>query len=218
MSEADKKELTEKASYAIGYKVAQQFTNRGQTIDKDKFIEAFVNQMDGKEPTMNETEMVRAMMGFEQMIIQESLAKNIADGKAFMAENSKVEGVKVTESGIQYKVITEGTGDRPKPTDNVEVHYEGSLLDGRVFDSSFERGQTVKFPLNRVVPGWSEGVQLMNPGSVYEVWIPGHLAYGERGQPRANPPIPPGATLKFKIELVSINPPGAPKPIQPTVE
>ena len=127
---------------------------------------------------------------------------NTEKGEAFLAENAKKEGVKVTASGLQYKVLKEGKGKSPKKTDTVEVHYKGTLLDGTEFDSSYKRGQTIEFPLSGVIPGWTEGVQLMKEGAKYQFTIPSKLAYGERGTPGG--PIPPNATLIFEVELVSV--------------
>ena len=127
---------------------------------------------------------------------------NLEKGEAFLAENAKKEGVKTTASGLQYKVLKEGTGKSPKDTDTVQVHYKGTLLDGTEFDSSIKRGQPAEFPLNRVIPGWTEGVQLMKEGAKYQFTIPSKLAYGERGTPGG--PIPPNSTLVFEVELLSI--------------
>jgi FKBP-type peptidyl-prolyl cis-trans isomerase FkpA len=127
---------------------------------------------------------------------------NSEKGEAFLKENSTKEGVKTTASGLQYKVLKEGTGKSPKATDTVEVHYKGTLLDGTEFDSSIKRGQPATFPLNRVIPGWTEGVQLMKEGAKYQFTIPSKLAYGERGTPGG--PIPPNSTLIFEVELLSI--------------
>ena len=123
-------------------------------------------------------------------------------GEAFLKENAKKEGVKTTASGLQYKVLKEGEGKSPKATDTVKVNYEGKLIDGKVFDSSYKRGEPVELPLNRVIPGWTEGVQLMKEGATYEFTIPYKLAYGERGTPDGT--IPPNATLIFKVELIQV--------------
>lgn len=125
------------------------------------------------------------------------------DGVAYLAENAKKEGVKVTDSGLQYEVLIEGEGASPKAEDVVEVHYRGTLLDGTQFDSSYDRGQSTSFPLNQVIPGWTEGVQLMKTGSKYRFVIPSELAYGERG---AGNSIPAHSTLIFEVELLAINP------------
>ncbi len=123
-------------------------------------------------------------------------------GAEFLANNAKQDGVQTTASGLQYKIITEGAGAKPSASDTVEVHYRGTLIDGTEFDSSYGRGQTIEFPLNRVIAGWTEGVQLMSPGAKYTFYIPYNLAYGERGTPGG--PIPGYATLIFDVELVSI--------------
>ena len=127
---------------------------------------------------------------------------DLEKGEAFLAENAKKEGVKTTESGLQYKVLKEGTGKSPKATDEVEVHYEGKLIDGTVFDSSIKRGQTISFPLNRVIKGWTEGVQLMKEGAKYQFFIPSKLGYGASGTPGG--PIPPNAALIFEVELFKV--------------
>ena len=127
---------------------------------------------------------------------------NSEKGEAFLAENAKKEGVKTTASGLQYKVLKEGTGKSPQATDTVQVHYKGTLLDGTEFDSSIKRGQPAEFPLNRVIPGWTEGVQLMKEGAKYQFTIHPKLAYGERGTPGG--PIPPNSTLIFEVELIAI--------------
>ena len=119
-----------------------------------------------------------------------------------MKENAKKEGVKTTASGLQYTVLKEGTGKSPKATDTVKVNYEGKLIDGKVFDSSYKRGEPIEFPLNGVIKGWTEGVQLMKEGATYEFVIPYKLAYGESGTPGG--PIPPNATLIFKVELIQV--------------
>lgn len=122
-------------------------------------------------------------------------------GKKFLEENAKKEGIKTTASGLQYEVIREGTGPKPGPTSTVEVHYEGTLINGQVFDSSYRRNETISFPLNRVIPGWTEGLQLMSTGSKYRLYLPSELGYGARG---AGGDIPPHAALIFDVELISI--------------
>ena len=125
------------------------------------------------------------------------------DGEAFLAENAKKGGVKTTSSGLQYKVLTEGTGAKPSAKSTVEVHYRGTLINGKEFDSSYKRNETIEFPLNGVIAGWTEGLQLMPIGSKYEFTIPYKLAYGERGTPGG--PIPAYATLIFEVELIAIS-------------
>ena len=139
---------------------------------------------------------------------KETAEKNKIEGDAFLAENKNKEGVKTTESGLQYEVITAGEGSKPKATDQVSVHYVGTLIDGTEFDSSHKRGQPATFFLNRVVKGWTEGLQLMPVGSKYRFYIPSELGYGERG---AGPKIGPNATLTFEVELLEIVKPKPPK-------
>ena len=122
-------------------------------------------------------------------------------GKKFLEENAKKEGMQTTASGLQYEVLREGDGKKPGATNTVEVHYEGRLIDGKVFDSSYQRKETISFPLNRVIPGWTEGLQLMPIGSKYRLYIPSELGYGARG---AGGDIPPNAALIFDVELISI--------------
>jgi FKBP-type peptidyl-prolyl cis-trans isomerase len=128
-------------------------------------------------------------------------AKNLAEGEAFLAANKGKPGVRTTESGLQYQVLRAGSGARPSAADTVKVHYRGTLLDGKEFDSSYARGEPATFPLAGVIPGWTEGVQLMPVGSKYVFWIPAALAYGQNG---AGAEIPPNATLKFEVELLEI--------------
>ena len=130
-----------------------------------------------------------------------AVQKNKDEGDKFLADNAIKTGVKTTASGLQYEVLTEGQGDHPAASDKVTVNYKGSLLDGTVFDSSYDRGQPVSFPLGNVIPGWTEGVQLMTPGSKYKFYIPAKLAYGERGAP---PKIGPNSTLVFEVELIGV--------------
>ena len=133
---------------------------------------------------------------------EETKRKNAEEGDKFLAENAKKPGVKTTASGLQYEVLTEGTGPKPKASDTVRVHYKGTLLDGETFDDSYARGEPVEFALAQVVPGWQEGLQLMPVGSKYKLWIPGKLGYGEQGTPGG--PIGPNATLVFEVELLDV--------------
>lgn len=135
------------------------------------------------------------------LFVQNKKEDPMQEGKDFLAENAKKPGIQTTPSGLQYEVLRDGTGPKPSASSTVEVHYEGRLINGKVFDSSYERKQTISFPLNRVIPGWTEGLQLMPTGSKYRLYIPSELGYGARG---AGADIPPHATLIFDVELISI--------------
>ena len=135
--------------------------------------------------------------------VQALAASNAAEGKQFLLQNGKKSGVKTTASGLQYQVLTQGSGKSPKATDKVKVHYEGRLIDGTIFDSSYKRGEPVTFPLNQVIKGWTEGLQLMKEGGKYRLFVPANLGYGEAG----NADIEPNSVLIFDIELLQVNPP-----------
>lgn len=195
-----------KHSYALGLDVSMNFKQREMDVDQKFFLEGFKAGMTGKTELMNEEEKAAALQEFQTKMIakmQEDMEKKAAvnqeKGKKFLEENKKKEGVKVTESGLQYLVLKEGKGPKPAAEDMVEVHYKGTLLDGTEFDSSYSRNQTAKFPLNRVIKGWTEGLQLMNKGAKYKLFIPSDIAYGDRG----NSKIGPGETLIFEVELIN---------------
>jgi FKBP-type peptidyl-prolyl cis-trans isomerase len=136
----------------------------------------------------------------QQQASQQQSQGNLEQGQAFLKENASKEGVMATMTGLQYEILEEGEGDKPAATDTVKVHYTGRLLNGTVFDSSVERGEPVEFPLNQVIPGWTEGLQLMSPGAKYRFWIPANLAYGEQ----APPAIGPNQVLDFEVELIEV--------------
>ncbi len=204
--EASKPEsLEQRVSYSYGLMIAKQLTERGIEIDFDQFASAFQTVVKGGEPLLSDDE-VTAAFDANQKILDEKSATgtdrdNLIAGKEFLAANLKKDGIKSTPSGLQYEVITEGNGAQPSSTDVVEVHYHGTLIDGTVFDSSVDRGETTSFPLNRVIPGWTEGLQLMNEGSKYRFFIPYSLAYGERG---AGADIKPYSALIFEVELFKV--------------
>ncbi len=197
--------LTERISYSYGLMISRQLKERGIEIDMWQFTSAFKNVMDGGEPLLNEDEVSNAFSENQKVLDEKNATgadkENMAAGRTFLEENAKKEGVKTTASGLQYEVMTAGEGAKPKATDEVTVHYHGTLIDGTVFDSSVERGEPTSFPLNRVIPGWTEGVQLMPLGSKYRFVIPYDLAYGERG---AGADIKPYSTLIFEVELLEI--------------
>lgn len=194
-------------SYMIGRDIGRNMKANGIDVTAEQMSIGLKDGLAGIDSVMNEkaTEKLMAtfqaeMMAKQQQVSQAENSENRAAGEAFLAENKLKPGVKVTQSGLQYRVISEGEGENPTAEDVVEVHYTGTLIDGTVFDSSVERGESIKFPLNGVIPGWTEGVQLMKPGAKYEFVIPSNLAYGER----TSGPIPGGSTLIFEVELISI--------------
>ena len=198
----------DKVSYVLGQSVGGDFKRQGLEIDPKIFADSFIAAFNGKESEMPVGEMQHIMQNFrramedkKQAERMESEKKNIEAGKKFLEENSKKEGVKTTESGLQYKVITEGSGKKPAATDTVETHYEGKTLDGIIFDSSYKREQTTTFPLNGVIKGWTEALQLMAEGSKYELYIPSELAYGSAG---SGGTIEPYSTLIFTVELIAV--------------
>lgn len=197
--------LTERISYSYGLMIARQLGERGIEIDLGQFTSAFQTVVDKKEPILSEDEVSAAFAENQKLLDAKNATgpdkENLEKGLAFLADNAKKEGVKSTASGLQYEVIKEGEGPKPKATDTVSVHYHGTLIDGKVFDSSVERGEPTQFPLNRVIPGWTEGVQLMSKGAKYRFFIPYDLAYGERG---AGADIKPYSTLVFEVELLEI--------------
>ncbi|MDR3303598.1 MAG: FKBP-type peptidyl-prolyl cis-trans isomerase [Treponema sp.] len=186
-------------SYAFGVVMASQFKGSGLTFDYDAYAQGFKEYLEGTEKVTYEEAMITAQTAFQTATTTQAEEQRKV-GVAFLAENSKKDGITVTASGLQYKRETEGSGAKPVAEDTVRVHYEGKLIDGTVFDSSYQRGEPVEFPLNQVIPGWTEGLQLMNEGSTYLFYIPSELAYGE--QP--NQVIPPNSVLIFKVELLAI--------------
>lgn len=195
----------QKISYALGANAGENFKGVGIDINQDIFMQGLRDALEGKNQFSRE-EMEQIFNVLNQKI-QEAQNKDVgvekAKGEAFLAENKTKEGVIETPSGLQYKVIKMGTGPKPTATDRVKVHYHGTTLDGQVFDSSVQRGETITFGLNQVISGWTEGVQLMPVGSKFIFYIPSDLAYGDRG---AGGAIKPGATLIFEVELFDINP------------
>lgn len=204
--------LEQKANYIIGQNLGKNLQNGGLAIEPEAMALALTDLRDGKPSRISEEDMQKIMQEVQEkaMAKQEEEAKktseaNIAAGKKFLEENKAKEGVVTTASGLQYKVITEGTGAKPKATDTVTVNYSGKLLDGTEFDSSAKHGQPATFPLDGVIPGWTEALQLMPQGSKWEIYIPSELAYGAGGQG----PIPASSTLIFEVELLEIKAPEA---------
>lgn len=199
----------DKVSYALGLGIGSQLKSMGaESLNIDDFGAAIKDVLAGNELKVSMADSQKIVEEFfkEQEKKQRAAAAEIgkklkAEGEAFLAENAKKEGVKVTKSGLQYVVVEEGTGKQPKATDTVRVHYEGRLINGTTFDSSIKRGTPAEFPLNGVILGWTEGLQLMKEGAKYTFFIPYNLAYGEAGAAGA---IPPCATLIFDVELIKV--------------
>ena len=198
----------EKLSYALGMNVAGNITELPIELDFKQVIAAINDVSSGKEPALELDEYHKYMQQFQQKVQEAGRAAaakaaeaNVKAGKDFLEANKAKEGVKVTASGLQYKVLQEGSGAKPSQSDKVRVHYTGKLIDGNVFDSSVQRGEPAEFGVTQVIPGWVEGLQLMNVGSKFEFVIPHELAYGERG---AGSAIPPCAVLIFEVELLAI--------------
>ncbi|WP_276893206.1 FKBP-type peptidyl-prolyl cis-trans isomerase [Hallella bergensis] len=190
-----------KVSYALGMSIGHQLQQMNATdLNIDDFAEAVKDVFAGKAK-MNDSEAQTAVQTFFQEKAEEQAKEMKAGGETFLAENGKKEGVVTLPSGLQYEVLKEGNGKKPTATDQVECHYEGKLINGQVFDSSYSRGETATFGLNQVIAGWTEGLQLMQEGAKYRFYIPYTLGYGERG---AGQSIPPYATLIFDVELIEV--------------
>jgi FKBP-type peptidyl-prolyl cis-trans isomerase FklB len=195
-------------SYTIGVNIGQDFKTQNMDIDTDLLLMGLKDSLTGKESRLTDEEMASEIQAFQEKMqakmvaeMEVATAKNQAAGEAFLAENAKKDGVVVTESGLQYKVLEPGEGDSPAAADVATVHYRGTLIDGKQFDSSYDRGQPATFPVGGVIAGWTEALQLMKPGSKWQLVIPAGLAYGERG---AGQDIGPNATLMFDVELISV--------------
>jgi FKBP-type peptidyl-prolyl cis-trans isomerase len=195
--------IEQKLGYLIGRNIADQFKERGVTPDADTLLAAFKSGVAGEKSQMSKEDEQKVMAELQKKASESmaaSGAKNVAAGKAFLETNGKREGVTTTPSGLQYEVLKKAEGKKPTAEQTVKVHYHGTLIDGKVFDSSVDRGEPISFPLNGVIKGWTEGVQLMPIGSKYKFFIPSELAYGENGPPS----IGSNATLIFEVELLGI--------------
>jgi FKBP-type peptidyl-prolyl cis-trans isomerase len=220
-SAAGKPESVEdRASYVIGYNLGRTLKQNEIKANMDLIVRGLREGLAGQQGMLTDAEMQSAMQALQQQVGSQQAAKqkvlgekNKTEGEAFLAKNKTKAGVKTTASGLQYEVLKEGTGANPKPTDTVTVNYKGTLMDGTTFDSSYDRGQPATFVLNQVIPGWTEGVQLMKPGAKYKFYLPSNLGYGEQG---AGGVIGPNAPLVFEVELLSIGKPEEPaKPAAP---
>jgi FKBP-type peptidyl-prolyl cis-trans isomerase len=190
----------EDPSYAFGSVFGYQFKDSGITFNYEEFAAGFRDAIEGN-PKLSENEALVKAQGAYTEAYERKVEIFRTEETRFLAENAKRAGIVSTESGLQYEVITEGSGEKPLIADSVEVNYEGTLVDGTIFDSSYLRGESAEFDLYAVIDGWAEGLMLMNAGSTYRLYIPSALAYGEEG---AGDIIPPYATLIFKVELLSV--------------
>lgn len=213
----DLKDEKDRVSYSIGLNMGSNLKRQSVEINTDTFMKGLKDALDGGKPLMTESEIQETMRSFQVALRAKQEEKRKADGEknkvageAFLAENKKKEGVKTTESGLQYKIIKEGTGGSPKPADRVEVIYRGTLIDGTEFDSTAKHGgKPAQFGVTGVIPGWTEALQMMKTGSKWQLFIPSNLAYKDRGQGQT---IGPNSTLIFDVELVSIKEP------EPTIQ
>jgi FKBP-type peptidyl-prolyl cis-trans isomerase FklB len=197
-----------KVSYAIGLDIGQNFKARAMDIDLDILFQGLQDAQKSGEPLLNKEEIQKVMTQFQQEMMKAEQEKRTVQGQgnkskeeAFLKENAQKPGIKVTASGLQYKVITEGSGPQPKESDTIRVHYRGTLLDGTEFDSSYKRNEPAEFQLQGVIKGWIEALQMMKVGSKWQIFLPSSLAYGEQG---AGQLIGPNATLIFEVELLEI--------------
>lgn len=197
----------ERLGYSLGVTLGQSIQQDVTDLDVEAFTQAIEDVFSGGELAMTEEEMAEALMQFQQEAMaardieaEQRAEANIAEGEAYRAENAELDDVTVTASGLQYRELESGDGATPGPEDTVEVHYEGTLIDGTVFDSSYARGEPVEFQVNQVIEGWQEALQLMDVGDTWEIVIPPELAYGPAGQG----PIGPQETLIFKVELLDV--------------
>lgn len=199
--------LQQKASYALGVDLGRNFSEDTLNIEPDLFILGIRDAME-KKSRLDGEEMEKALMAYREQLrerheaqMENFASKSLQEGKAFLRQNAEKPGIKITESGLQYEVLAEGEGETPTTDDSVKVNYTGMLINGEIFDSTKERGEPITFPVDRVIPGWIEALQMMKEGAKYRLYIPPELAYGERGAP---PMIGPNATLIFDIELLGI--------------
>jgi FKBP-type peptidyl-prolyl cis-trans isomerase FklB len=204
------KDQKAKQSYVIGVDIGKAFQRQGMQIDSESLSKGIKDGISGGKLLMTDQEIQETMMALQkEMRAKQEEAnktageKNKKEGEAFLSENQKKEGVKTLPSGLQYKVVKAGTGKKPQAADTVLVHYRGTLIDGTEFDSSTRRGQPLSIKVNGVIPGWTEGLQLMEEGAKWNLYIPSNLAYGDRG---AGPQIAPNAVLIFEVELLSVQP------------
>ncbi|MEP6810284.1 MAG: FKBP-type peptidyl-prolyl cis-trans isomerase [Chthoniobacterales bacterium] len=203
----------DKVSYSIGLDIGGTFKKQAMDINLDLLAAGLKDAVEGKKALLTEDQVKETMTAYSKTMMEkqaakakEDSAKNAEEGKKFLEANKGKEGVKTTASGLQYKVLAEGSGASPKATDTVIVNYRGTLMNGKEFDSSYKRNEPATFPVNQVIKGWTEALQMMKPGAKYQLFVPTELAYGERG---AGQDIGPNETLIFEVELLSVKPAAA---------
>lgn len=192
-----------KGSYAIGVQIGRSLKAQNADVETPALMAGLTDAFAGKDLQLKPEEMQAALQSMQEEAIKkasETAEKSKAEGTEFLAKNKDKEGVKTTASGLQYQVVQEGKGDSPKETDTVKVHYTGTLVNGEKFDSSVDRGEPAEFPVNGVIPGWTEALQMMKPGAKWKLFIPPDLAYGPQGRPG----IPPNSVLIFDVELLEV--------------
>jgi FKBP-type peptidyl-prolyl cis-trans isomerase FklB len=188
-------------SYSLGSVIGQSMKSAGITqLNETLFLQAMKDALSGKEALFNQQQVNSIMQNYMMKAQQAKAQKNMEEGKKFLAENSKKEGVVTLPSGLQYKILKEGEGQSPTINDQVTCHYRGTFIDGKVFDSSYDRGEPARFPVNGVIKGWTEALQLMKPGSKWMLYIPAELGYGDQNVPG----IEPNSVLIFEVELLSV--------------
>ena len=202
------KDQRDKASYSIGVKIGADMKANALDLNSEALVTGLQDGISGAKPQLSDKERADSLMAFEQDLqkkeierLKQLAEKNKKEGAEFLAANKAKEGVKALPSGLQYKVLAEGKGTQPKPTDQVTVNYRGTFLDGTEFDNSYKRGEPITFPVNGVIKAWSEALPLMKTGAKWQLFVPAELAYGEKGAGRA---IGPNSTLIFEVELVGI--------------
>jgi FKBP-type peptidyl-prolyl cis-trans isomerase FklB len=202
------KNRADSVGYSLGYNLGEYLKSQGVTnltseVNADMIVRAMKLSIANEKSPLTREQCILALNAFQEDIRTEIVEKNKAEGAKFMEENKKKEGVITLPSGLQYQVITMGTGPKPTAQDQVQVHYHGTLLNGTVFDSSVNRGQPITHSASGFIVGWNEALSMMPTGSKWRLWVPSNLGYGDAGSP---PVIPPGATLQFEVELLKVNP------------
>jgi FKBP-type peptidyl-prolyl cis-trans isomerase len=204
---AELRDQKDKESYSLGYQFGQSLKAQGLDINMDVYTSGIKDALAGVKPLLSQEEINKTVSELQQRVaaarqkeLKEKAEKNLSEGKVFMEANKKKEGVKTLPSGLQYKVLKEGSGKTAKATDEVTANYRGSFIDGAEFDSSYKKGTPLTFQVDKIIPGWKEALQLMKVGSNWQLFVPPELGYGERSVG----PIPPNATLIFEVELIAI--------------